>query len=378
MSNLTNLPICGTVSIHQAVSDLQRWLDSRWVAGFTRGSAGLTSRLQVLCRAGEYPMSEPDTEAAAMICPIRARANSGLGALIAFGPKRDGSRYTGDDRAFAEDYCRQLGASATSRETEDTELAREMYERLDHLSCDYRSLGHGRSEGIPGLEYGGQCRRAGGLGGDFYDLIPRDNRELTLAIGNIAAKGTPGTLILGGAMASFRALASCGEELPRIAAELNRMMWEVAPEGAYSSFFGARINVAGHCLEYVNAGHEPALLIRAGSGRCERLDTTGAVLGLSRRSTYPERTVAFEPGDLLVAFTDGIAEAAAPLGIVRFVRETPAAGVQELATRILEATGEKRCSGDRTVVLVRARDAGEAGVNREVAPVRAMGFSVAA
>lgn len=342
--------------------------------------SGLVPRLEVICLAGERGDRTGTDSVPDMICPIRHPSTSGLGALIAFGPKNDDTPYTSEDRAFAAEYCRHLsGLPGVDPRIEERQVARDMYDRLDHPSFDHRSLHHGKPVGIPGLEYGGRCWRAGGLGGDFFDLIPRQDRELAVAIGNVAAQGTPGTLMLGGAMAAFRALAGCGEDVPRIAAELNRMMWEIAPEGAYSSFFGACIDPEGKHLRYVNAGHEAPLLVRGKTGRTERLDTTGAVLGLSRKSTYPVRTVAFEPGDLLIAFTDGIAEAAAPLRIVRLVRESPSAGVQDLANRILDTTREEsEAAGDQTIVLVRARDAGELGVSWETTPLKAISCSMAA
>jgi sigma-B regulation protein RsbU (phosphoserine phosphatase) len=117
-------------------------------------------------------------------------------------------------------------------------------------------------------------------------------------------------------------------------------------------------------LRYVSAGHEPALLFRPRSGRLRRLESTGTVLGLTARSKFREKTVLLEPGDVLVALTDGITDAADPRGnefreegVLRILEQHPDAGAVELSGRIMEAVDSFRprsaSADDRTVAVVR-------------------------
>jgi len=358
-----------TILLKRVVTDLQKWLNCSWAAGLVPGGSELVPELDVVCVAGNAWRREvPD-----LICPIRGDTQTGLAAIVAAGPKNDGTPYTDEDHRFAEAMCGHIGGlleneqmarnisheiDLAEQSREDVEMARGIYDRLDH--------GHPRH--IPGLEYGGQCRRADQSGGDFFDLLPRGGRSLFVAIGSVAARGLSGGIMLGGALASVRALASRGESVVQIALDLNRTLWELAPEGLFTSFFCAQVDPSLKCLRYVNAGHEPALLVRCHGGHVERLDPTGAVLGLSRRSVYRERFVAFDPGDLFAAFSDGVAESAGSSEVLRILRQGLDCGVQDMAAHVL-AAGES--GSDRTIVLVRSCDAEDLPLPMEKAALAA-------
>ncbi len=350
------------ILLKRVVTDLEKWLNCSWAAGMVPSCSGtsLVPELHVVCVSGDIRRRSETPE---LICPVRNDRSAGLAAIVAIGKKKDGSPYTEEDRLFADALCGHIGGllsnerlarkvseelltveQAVEQSREDIETARGIYDRLDH--CE--------PSRIRGLEYGGHCHRAGRLGGDFFDLEPRGVEELFVAIGTVAARGMAGGIMLGGALASVRALAGPGDSLLRIAREMNRTLWELSPEDSFTSLLCAQINPSRRCLRYINAGHEPALLLRKGGECVERLEATGAVLGLSRRNSFRELTISFEPGDLLAAFTDGVAEATGPSGVVQILREGLDSGVSEMALNILEA-GES--SGDRTIVLVRSSEA---------------------
>ena len=344
------------ILLKRLVEDLQKWLNCSWTAGMipSCSSATVVPELQLACVAGNgWCNQTPD-----MICPVRNQRNCGLAAIVAIGPKNDGALYSDEDRRFAEALCEHISGllsndrlarkvsedfMTAAETTDDIETARGIYDRLDH--CNPAQF--------PGLEYGGQCHRGGRLGGDFFDLESRDD-ELFVAIGTVAARGIAGGIMLGGALASVRTLSRPGESLLRIAMELNRTLWEMSPEDSFTSLLCAQINPSRQCLRYINAGHEPALLLRRGSDQVDRLESTGAVLGLCRRGSYRELTVGFEPGDIFAAFTEGVAESMGPNGVVHVLRDGPDAGVAEMAASVLDAA---QSGADRTIVLVRSNQA---------------------
>ena len=333
--------------LKRVVADLQKWLECSWAAGMIPSRSTVVPELNVVCVAGDADhRGVPD-----LVCPIRGNTGTGLAAIVAVGPKTNGTPYSDEDRGFARALCRQItGLLANDRlarhisdDLRRQDNAQDIYDRLDHCQASH----------VPGLDYGGECHRGDIPGGDFFDLLPLRDREIVMSIGTVAARGATGNIMLGGALAAVRALSGQGESPARIAAELNRTLWELSPEDSFTSFLCAQVDPRRNQLHYVNAGHEPALLLHGESGRVDRLETTGAVLGLSRRSHYNARTVAFEPGDLLAAFSDGVVEAAGPGGVLRTLREGIDRGVQDLAQHVLEAA---ESASDRTIVLVRARD----------------------
>ena len=341
------------IFLKRVVADLRKWLNCRWAVGMIPGGKELIPELDVVCVAGDAMSPEaPD-----LICPIRGDSKEGVAAIVALGPRSDGMPYSDDDRHLADALCEHIGGLLNNQRLaqnmsldlvtfeqaeEEAATARGIYDRLDHR----------QPRRIPGLEYGAQCHRADRMSGDFFDLLPQGDRDLVLAIGNVAARGLPAGIMLGGALASVRALVGRGESLCQVAVELNRTQWDLSPENSFTSFLCARIDPMRNVLRFVNAGHEPALLIRK-NGHVERLEATGAVLGLSRRSSYRENFVSFEPGDLMAAFSDGVADSAGPDGVVRILRERGESGLQDLAASVVESPGT---AVDRTIVLARSND----------------------
>ena len=345
-----------SVFLRRVVTDLQHWLDSRWTAGLIPSRQGVNPELKLVCASGE----EPGSEGPELVCPIQRKAQRDVAAVVAIGPKNDGSRYTASDRELAENLCQHMGSllsheriardlldefETVERIKEESEVARGIYDRLDHLGLPR----------IPGLEFCGRCHRGGAFGGDFFELLPRGGHELFCAIGNVAARGTPGSLMLGTAVASIRALAGRHSPLDEITAELNRLLWELSPESFYTSSFCATIDPSERQMTYVNAGHEPALLLHGKSGRVERLESTGAVLGLARRSAYRQRTVAFDPGDLLLALSDGVGESMTEDELVRLLRDSEDLPVHDLTAQAVSGPDGDGIP-DRTAVAVRSTE----------------------
>jgi sigma-B regulation protein RsbU (phosphoserine phosphatase) len=146
--------------------------------------------------------------------------------------------------------------------------------------------------------------------------------------------------------------------------ELNRAVYEISPDIFFPTLFYARIDPLERRLQYVSAGHETALLIRKDTVRLQRLERTGTVLGLTNHTAYAHRTLTLDPGDVLIAFTDGIAEVVDAKGcqsceasIIEAVRSHPGAGAAEVVGLVVDAverfTGESGQADDRTVIAVR-------------------------
>jgi sigma-B regulation protein RsbU (phosphoserine phosphatase) len=95
--------------------------------------------------------------------------------------------------------------------------------------------------------------------------------------------------------------------LAALMSNMNKLIYDASSSNRYATVFYAQYDPPSRSLTYVNAGHNPPMLLR-GSGLM-RLEEGGPVVGLLGPSRYAQATVTLEPGDLLVAFTDGISEA---------------------------------------------------------------------
>jgi sigma-B regulation protein RsbU (phosphoserine phosphatase) len=118
--------------------------------------------------------------------------------------------------------------------------------------------------------------------------------------------------MMAGLQASLRAQAStAGNNLAELMSNVNRLVFELSSDNRYATFFYAQYDLLSRQLTYVNAGHNPPLVLRKSVSEWQviRLDVGGAVVGLLPESRYTEGFFRLQVGDFLLAFTDGISEA---------------------------------------------------------------------
>ncbi len=237
--------------------------------------------------------------------------------FISLGSKLSEEGYSGTDLRLLRSVATQTGfalehsrlteavaAEAAQRErlSSEVEIAREVQRRLFPQ----------RLPEVPGLDYHGACRPALGVGGDYYDFLqPRDGC-LGIAIADVSGKGIGAALLMAGLQASLRSqMGLLAGDPGDVLANVNRLIHDASPENRYATFFFGRFDATARTLTYVNAGHCPPLILRSTNGRREvlRLKEGGTVIGLFPTATFRTATVRFQPGDLMVAYTDGISEA---------------------------------------------------------------------
>jgi serine phosphatase RsbU (regulator of sigma subunit) len=153
---------------------------------------------------------------------------------------------------------------------------------------------------------------ARGIGGDYYDLLALHRGRWGIAIGDVSGKGIGAALIMASLQASLKFQALQPHlKLSTLIADVNQLVYESSPKNIFATLFYAEYEPAKRMLNYVNAGHNPPLVLRPKDGSCEiiRLHATGIPVGVSADSQFASAAFQFEIGDVLVAYTDGITEA---------------------------------------------------------------------
>lgn len=146
------------------------------------------------------------------------------------------------------------------------------------------------------------------IGGDYYDFLPLGPHRLALAIGDVMGKGVPAALLSANLKASVRAQLQGAPLTPaELVARVNRLFWDLTPNGLFASLFFAIFDLDAGGVEYVNAGHHYPFLVRSG-GDVEVLSEGGTLLGLVEESAYVSAKVAVHPDDVLVFYTDGVTD----------------------------------------------------------------------
>jgi phosphoserine phosphatase RsbU/P len=250
---------------------------------------------------------------AELLLPLPGRER--LLGLMALGPKKSEEPYTPTDLRVLQSLATQTGlaleiselaqslareAAQRERNEREMEIAREVQQRLFPQ----------RIPEIAGLTLAGMCRAALGVGGDYYDVIELDDGRLGLAIGDVSGKGISAALLMASLRASLRGMTLDGpSNLAAMMQKVNRLVYEASADHRYATFFFATYDPNTRELRYVNAGHNPPMLIKAGKAEPQRLDAGGLVVGLLPQADYEEQSVALNSGDLFLAYTDGISEA---------------------------------------------------------------------
>jgi sigma-B regulation protein RsbU (phosphoserine phosphatase) len=182
---------------------------------------------------------------------------------------------------------------------------------------------------VPGLDLAGYNVPCRGVGGDYYDFIQCVDGRVALLVADVAGKGMAAALLMSNLQARAQVLFDDPTGLAALVSRLNRVLKASYPVNRFVTFFIGVIDPATGEMTYVNAGHNPPLLVHNG-GKVERLDTTGMVLGILPKVEYEERTCRMEVGDVVLLFSDGVTEAC-PLGVdEEFGEERLAAALVEL------------------------------------------------
>jgi sigma-B regulation protein RsbU (phosphoserine phosphatase) len=188
------------------------------------------------------------------------------------------------------------------------------------------------------------------VGGDYYDFLDLGDHRIGIALADIAGKGIAAALIMAVVQASLRIVAADGDtSLPELVAKINAFLHRSTGANSYATFFYAQLDLPSRRLRYVNAGHNPPYLVRRVESGVEitELSVGGTVLGLFPDVEYEEGDIELRPGDLLVAFTDGVTEARSPGGeelgeerLQDFLRGAVEASTEEIASTLADRIRE--------------------------------------
>ena len=224
---------------------------------------------------------------------------------------------------------------------------------------------------VTGLELHAVCVPARSVSGDYFDFIfggsstSRGGTTTCIALGDISGKGISAALLMASLHSAVRAFSLGEEDLvspARLLDLLNRHLYRSTTPEKYATLFIAFYEASTRRLTYANGGHLPPLILAA-DGSVQRLEAGGSVVGLLDALSYGEATVQLQPGDLLVAYSDGLTEP--ENGTVEFGEERLLALLQtnrDLALpAITEATfktlkgwiGEHEQPDDMTLLLAR-------------------------
>src|SRR5258705_11079892 len=163
---------------------------------------------------------------------------------------------------------------------------------------------------IAGLEIAGMMRPARGVGGDYYDYIPINAHTIQFVIADVAGKGVAAALLMSATAASVQLEANHNRNMLKIVERLNTGVHSVSDDGErFVTLLLAELDVQKRTVQYVNCGHNPALLFRSQTGTVTRLNSSCPPIGILAEDPCQLASADLSAGDVLVFYTDGVTEA---------------------------------------------------------------------
>jgi sigma-B regulation protein RsbU (phosphoserine phosphatase) len=253
---------------------------------------------------------------------------------------------------------KQIGLGRERRESRRraAEEARAREEALIHQQEQEREIAEARAiqekllpreiSQMPGYEIASAWQSARLVGGDYFDILPLDEKMLGICIADVAGKGMPAALLMSNLQAAVRGLSSLAVAPNLLCSRLNSLIYRNTASDRFITFFYAHLDGANRHLAYVNAGHNAPFVVHS-DGSHERLREGGAVLGVFATRNYEMGSAQLSPGDRVILFTDGVTEACNLAGeefgearLLRLLEDQRTLSADELQAKILAVVAE--------------------------------------
>ena len=240
--------------------------------------------------------------------PLMARGETMCELVISPPGGRELSLYEVD---FLEGLALQTAVAAENavNHQRHLEYAR-MAQDLDAARAIQRSLLPQTMPAIAGYSVAARSDACYQVGGDYLDVVTEPDGSVLLVVADVAGKGLASALVCTAFRSAFRALARQSLTLRELAARLSQQHWEEGAEARrrYVTAIFARLDATTGEMEFVNAGHNPAMLLLPGGGATRMVEASGTPLGLLPGSRYTTERVSFPAGARLLLYTDGLTE----------------------------------------------------------------------
>jgi sigma-B regulation protein RsbU (phosphoserine phosphatase) len=165
------------------------------------------------------------------------------------------------------------------------------------------------------FEIHAEMRPAREVGGDLYDIFALDQDRLVVTIGDVSGKGVPASLFMAVTQTVMRLVVRDGRDLQTEIERANDLLVASNREMMFATLFCGVLDSSSGLLTYCNCGHNPPLVVRKADGRREGMYANSPPLGIEQGITYKAQSLALEPGDLVLLYTDGVTEAESVDGV---------------------------------------------------------------
>ncbi len=206
-----------------------------------------------------------------------------------------------------------------------------------------------------------QCKQ---VGGDLYDVAQLDGGRILFMLADVSGKGMGAALLASNILASFRTFYNTKDfDLLSATCGVSKQLLTFTRPGDFATLFIGLLDPDANSLQYINAGHNPPLVIRS-DGRTEYLGASGLPLGVMAFDAWKEESIDLLEGDSIFVFTDGIPEAFNSRDeqfgderleklAIEFAGQSPKEFTDSIITEVNNFIGEFPRSDDITMMVLR-------------------------
>ena len=145
------------------------------------------------------------------------------------------------------------------------------------------------------------------VGGDYYDYLPVSDSQFVISIADVSGKGVPAALLMSNFQAALKVMVRQNMSIMSIVKELNHLIVENVKGEYFITAFLAVVDLSNKLIIYVNAGHNPPILVS--NNDVSQLDKGTTILGAFEELPFMDvGTIRFDNDSLLFAYTDGLTE----------------------------------------------------------------------
>ena len=219
---------------------------------------------------------------------------------------------------------------------------------------------------LHGYQIAGKSIPSKDVGGDYFDFISRSDTRLTFCLGDISGKGIPAALLMANLQATLRGQTMLGKDCKDCVSFANEILYHNTPANKFATLFYGIIDSARNELSYCNGGHNNPFYI-SHENKLTPLEKGGLIVGMMPSVPYEEETIPFNPGDLLVVYSDGITESMnaeeEEFGEQRFIdlilqnkNESPESLIEIIIKKVQEFSGCLTQADDVTLVIIKRNE----------------------
>ena len=188
-----------------------------------------------------------------------------------------------------------------------------LHQSMDLAMKVQQKLLPGKNPQIPGLDIAGKSIYCDETGGDYYDFLGfngKNGREISVVVGDVSGHGISSALLMASARAFLRQRASLPGTLGQIISDVNaQLAKDIAESHNFMTLFYLRIDHAHKTIEWVRAGHDPAIFYDPQTRSFEALEGEGIPLGIEESWVYTEnKKENLSKDQIIVLATDGVWE----------------------------------------------------------------------